>query len=253
MGVLHIMRQSYLDSLKSNIRGNIENGLYERNDPWLSEFFGREDWHLIANVSWDGSMNLEMPKDTDLCDFENTKIVYSALKGLTPAQAADERLWAYLTHTTFWSYMRRRWPVERALKEKNPADIVRERYFFMSNRNRALVRNGIARLWWYGYMSYDDTRKDPFELTAVLLRDLDYAQNLLERSFSNNRNITLATLSALKEREKNGKRLPSRKEFRMLMKHLIRLGGVVLLDVLDREELERTVSDTLNRFSGSRG
>ncbi|WP_367869913.1 DUF6339 family protein [Paenibacillus larvae] len=47
-------------------------------------------------------------------------------------------------------------PVESYLDKDKPEEAIKERYFLMANRDRALIRNGIARLWWYGYVSYDE-------------------------------------------------------------------------------------------------
>ncbi|MEV2908009.1 DUF6339 family protein [Paenibacillus larvae] len=56
----------------------------------------------------------------------------------------------------FLDNMRKRWPVESYLDKDKPEEAIKERYFLMANRDRALIRNGIARLWWYGYVSYDE-------------------------------------------------------------------------------------------------
>ncbi len=239
------VREAYLDQLRSNIRGNLP--LYEREEPWLSDFFGHDSWFLQSPITC-GDIKLIEPKDARVhYDLENTKILYSALKHLKIPQAVDERLWAYLTHVTFWKYMRRRWPVEKIEKKDNPANFVRDRYFFLQgNRDRALVRNGIARLWWYGYVSYDEERSDPFELTGVLLRKLDIALQLLERRFSRNRIITTAILSVLHQREIDGKPFPSREKFRDLMRHINRLGGVTILDALDKDDIQRIVASRLD-------
>lgn len=239
-------RQSFLDQLKASISGILLR--YRSDEPWISDFFGHENWYLPSGISC-GDIVLREPSDGEKFDLENVKTVYSALKHLRISQAVDERLWAYLTHVTFWRYMRRRWPAERYERRPNPAVNIRTRYIFMPNRDRALFRNGIARLWWYGYVSYDEERSDPFELTGILLRKQDIAQQLLERSFSRNRNITKAVLSVLHWMEQNSKLLPSREQFRDLMEHINRLGGVTVLDALSREDIEGIIVERLSRAS----
>lgn len=177
---------------------------------------------------------------SELFDLENTKTLYTALRHLTPLQASDERLWAYLTHVTYWDYMRKRWPVEQ-YKDKRVADNLQERYFFMSDRPRALIRNGMARLWWYGYTTYDEQRDDPFELTGVLLKNLDVTQSILERAFSRNRLVTHAVLSVLLQREKDGAPFYERDSVRDLAKYLVQVGGVTIIDALSFTELRDVV------------
>ncbi|MBE9917863.1 hypothetical protein G8C92_28080 [Paenibacillus donghaensis] len=241
---LHYISESSLDDLKSNIRHNIPS--YSANVPWLDQYFGSESWSFPSKIRVE-DVDLHMPiSSTVHFDLENTRKVYSTLKDITLVQACDERMWTYLTHQTFWNYMRERWPVESYINKEKPEDAIKERYFFMSNKGRALVRNGIARLWWYGYVSYDEDREDPFELTAVLLSKLDIAQSLLERVFSGNRDITRAVLTVLHQKEKIEGIAVSRIIFRSLMMYINQLGGVTILDVLDRSELENLIETKLN-------
>lgn len=236
------LREAYLAQLKSNIPGNIE--LYKQNEPWISNYFEEGSCFLETNISID-EIELFEPEGPDkLYDLENTRIIFDALKHLKISQAADERLWTYLTHETFWKYMRLRWPVEN---KSNPAKFIRERYFFMSNRDRSLIHNGISRLWWYGYITYDEDRTDPYELTKILLKKQDIAQNLLERSFSRNRIITKTILSVLAEMENMNKPLPNRKQFRELTKYINWLGGITVLDALDQNEIEKIVIKKLEK------
>ncbi|OWR33159.1 hypothetical protein CDO73_01250 [Saccharibacillus sp. O23] len=241
---LNYISEDSLDDIKSNIKNNILK--YTEDEPWLAEYFGTEGWHFPSKIRIE-EIDLHMPASSTVhYDLENTKKVYAALKDMTLAQACDERMWVYLSHQTFWNYMRKRWSVETYLKKDKPEEAIKERYFFMSNKGRALVRHGIARLWWYGHVSYDETRTDPFELTAVLLSKLDIAQSLLERVFSGNRDITRAVLAILYQKEKVEQIPVTRNVFRSLMMYINQLGGVTILDALDRAELEKLIGAKLN-------
>lgn len=145
--------------------------------------------------------------------------------------------------------MRSRWPIESYAENERLVENVRERYFFMSNRDRALIRNGIARLWWYGYVSYDENREDPFELTKILLKNLDIAENLLGRSFSRNRTLTITVLSVLADLEKMSRPFFDREKFRNLMKHINQIGGVTVLDALDSPDIQKVVTRKIEQLS----
>src|SRR6266513_2672247 len=95
----------------------------------------------------------------------------------------------------------RSWPVEQYLGKERLKEVMQERYFFVTDRSRALLRNGMARLWWYGYCAYDEARSDPFELTGALLKKLDVAQNFAENAFDRNLDVIKALLSAVLERD----------------------------------------------------
>lgn len=235
---LRYFKQANLDQLKASLAAITDR--FERGAPWVDDFFEGRSWSLESNVVAAKDLNLRDPDSDGHHDLENAVRVHEALKGLTIRQATDERLWAELCVSTLWSYMRKRWPVEN-YSHKDPievAAIIRERYFFIANRDRALVRNGLARLWWYGHVSYDAQREDPYELTKVLLDKLDVAQSLLERSFSRNPTVCKAVLNFVLKEEAEGRDATKRAVFRALMQHLNRLGGMAVLDVLNQEEIE---------------
>ncbi|MGK2957259.1 MAG: DUF6339 family protein [Acidimicrobiales bacterium] len=239
---LHILRESALSQLRSNIGGNVSKYSFEK--PWINEEFRDSHWLLKTNLELPGHFELLLPDEDSTHDLENAKRLFLALKHLTPVQAADERLWACLSHTVGWRYMRKRWDVDkfRGNAEKRK-QYIRDRYFFMPNRDRALVRNGIARLWTYAYVTYDKQRNDPFQLTEVLLQKLDIAQQLLERSFSRVPKLPKAVMRVLQTYPKDQLDLTDRDRFRDVMRHVNRVGGVTILDMLNDLELEQLVRD----------
>ncbi|MDD2468516.1 MAG: DUF6339 family protein [Desulfobulbus sp.] len=222
---------------------------YGESGPWLDSYFGSSAWAGETNRDMPELIALKIPEGNLLFDLENTKTIYSALQHLPLTLAIDERFWAYLTHVVFWDYMRARWPLEKALKTKVPANYIREHYFFMGNRDRALIRNGISRLWWYGYLSYDAERENPYELTEVLLEKLDIAQQLLERSYSRNVTITKTILSMMFEKRVAKTPFSHReKQFRPLMVHLNAIGGVTILDALVEADIRAIVEEKLSQL-----
>lgn len=232
MMYLSYMKRGCLDQLQANISRNSE--LYKRDVPWLDEYFGGAVHSVVSSIAV-SDVSLEPGPEADV---ENTRRLHSALCSLTPAQASDERLWTHLTHVTFWAYMRARWPVDAGTN----TDVLK-RYFYSSSKSP--VRNGIARLWWYGHLSYDQTRDDPYELTAVLVRRHDVAQNLLERSLGRSRRITKAILEAILDRESAGKEI-DREQYRNMLKHLNRLGGVTILDALAENDIADIIRPQLS-------
>ncbi len=248
MAKASFLREAALERLRQNIAPNAKR--YAADKPWLSDYFGADAWYLQSSIDMPEALALKPPASkSELFDLDNTKMLYTALRHLNPIQAADERLWAYLSHITCWDYMRKRWAVEQYVGKPRFAEIVQERYFFMPDRPRALIRNGIARLWWYGYTTYDDERGDPFELTAVLLKKEDVTQSVLERAFSRNRTLTRAILSVLLEREKAGTPFYERERIRDLAKYLVQVGGVTILDALPLAEIRDVVNRKVDQLS----
>lgn len=250
MAKARLLRTAHLETLRANIANNAKR--YESATAWLADYFGGSEWSLPATVEIPDDLELLVPTDeSSLLDVENAKILYAALKHLTPTQAADERLWVYLSHVRFWPYMRARWGVEKYADNPRLAEVIQERYFFMPDRPRALIRNGIARLWWYGYTTYDGARADEFELTYVLLKTLDVAQSVLERNFSRNRIVAHAVLDVLRRLELQGTPFYDRAKVRELAKFLVQLGGVTIIDALDGPEIESIVLRKATELSSS--
>jgi hypothetical protein len=250
MNKLTLLKQSSLDRLQTNISANQHR--YSENTSWLNSYFSGSTWFMESNVIQDPPFALQIPTGkTELFDLENTRVVYTALRHLTPLQAADSRLWAYMTHVTHWQYMRKRWPIEQYLGKQNLRENVQERYFFMPIRSRALIRNGMARLWWYGYSSYDESRQDPYELTTALLKNLDVSQSILERAFSLNTNVTKTVLGVLLDREKTGKAFYNRDKVRDLAKYMVQIGGVTIIDAFDEPDLRELVTDKIEKLTAA--
>lgn len=237
-----------LDRLRSNVDANQAN--YVKDKPWVDGYFGDANWFVESDIVAAESIELLAPTSrTELFDLENTRTVYSALKHLTPVQASDPRLWAYFTHVSHWDYMRKRWPAERYVGSVRFREVIQERYFFVQDRSRALLRNGMARLWWYGYCSYDAKREDPFELTGALLKKLDVTQNLLENAFGRNNQIIQAVLSVLLDREKEGRSFYDRKQVRELATYIVQVGGVTIIDALPSEDIRGLVTGKIDQLT----
>lgn len=65
--------------------------------------------------------------------------------------------------------------VEKYLADPPKAERnIRARYFVSKTESRALLRNGVARLWWSARLSYVPGRDNPYELTSVLFTYLRY-------------------------------------------------------------------------------
>lgn len=249
---LELFKHSHVRRLVVGLRDNIPR--YNEKRPWADRPAGKEAIRLSCNLEPAVPLELELPDGNDLKDLENSKLLYQAFSALTPLQARDPRLWTRLAHVECWAYMRKRWPVERFADDAGKAQrFVLTRYFVPQAQSRALLRNGIARLWWYGRLTHDAARTDPFELTAVLLSYLDIAQQLLERNMGRAPRVRTTFLDFIR---KNADRLGAsagqrRTRIRDMAKLLNLRGGVTLLDCLTRGELAAILDEELQLANGS--
>jgi hypothetical protein len=250
MPFLTIFRQSFADALKNNVPNNLSN--YRREDKWVTQLGTRTSREIETRVETKSAMSLDEPDDDNLKDFENAVRVHKCLQQLTPLQARDPRVWTRFAHVDCWKYMRARWPIERWERDsaQKAARNVVERYFVPRSDSRALLRNGIARLWWTAHLTYDSTRDNPYELTGVLLFTLDITQQILERNMGRGPEILTGFLEFLLQNRQElltGEN-KNRDRIRSLAKFLNMYGGVCLLDCLSETDIIRVLSSELARI-----
>ncbi|MEI9917363.1 MAG: DUF6339 family protein [Bacteroidota bacterium] len=226
---LKVFKASYVDRLFRDVMAT------NNFDNYALNTFPFEENYPIGGtgifVSKDFHLN---PEKTD---FENSQVLFEELVDLTPTQASDERLWTYLTHVFFWSYMIHRWPIE---PKERPLGRIRDRYFLRGKGIESLTRNGISRLWWLAHISYDSNRHDRYELTKVLFSRADLMVGIGERAIGCNLEIVKGLLEFLKD---NPQILISEDKTRKVIRSLNLVGGVKSLALLGKDRTKITLEE----------
>lgn len=234
---LYYLSEQAFNDLYDHIESN--RGKYTENKSWLKEYFGENQYLYESNIEYPDFELIDTGDKTN-DDFENTVTVYRCLgKILTPKQACNKYMWTYLAHEKFWDYTRKRWPVE-----KNSS--IETRYF-CGNSRISLTLNSISRLWWYGYLTYDEEDcNQPFRLTKLLLSYTDLCQNIIQHEYVMNKTIALGILDGLYDYYEEGHSFDEKQE-RSLIKYINRYGAVSSLDCFERAELRDMVYDFLKK------
>jgi len=138
-------------------------------------------------------------------DAKNAILVYKYLGRMTEEQAADRRLWSYLTHADFRLYTFKRWGKPKSVK------VVRNRWFMRQGR-QGLLGNAMARLWWGAHLTHapwerdsyleplGKQRLDEFVYTRWLYRNSNIFQGVVARRFGSSLRLRIAFLEALRRR-----------------------------------------------------
>lgn len=212
------------------------------NNDWIKKIFGDREFSKESRIH--AALPTISVADGE---YSNVIAIYNAFRDkLTPKMASNPYLWAWLTHNYYWNYTHERWA-----KEEMSVDTIRQRFFcsFLTKNpegNRVgFLRNSIARLWWIGYLTYqEDHLSNPFELTKLLVSHSDLCQSVIERNFSMNRNITIGMLKAILKINNSGFKEVGvspidgeQYEWRDLCKYINRYGAVSLLDSLTSDEI----------------
>ena len=234
---LQLISQDSIDIIKSNLE--IWKPRFDSDDAtWLEE---KLEGMLFLPTSYEDIPDFELVMEGDnpfATEAKNVEIVYSNLQFLTDSQASDERLWAGLGLSCFWKYIKYRW----AIDGRSSVDTLRNHFFFGMGPRLSLTRQGVARLWWIGRLTYDGQRPDPFELTKLVCEQASFIPDILERNTSNNPRIVHAFLDALLALRAEGITITA-ELVRELSKYLNVLGGTYLLDCLSPEKIMLKVTE----------
>lgn len=211
----------------------------------LQEAFNSEKIVRETNIASDDfelDMSADRPETTDV---ENIKRVHKHMSALSESQASDERIWSAYTLSVFADYMRYRWPAESETAMMN-------HYFFSYSPKRSLFRNGIARLWWIGHLTYDASREDnKFALTEYVCSKQDHINLLLDINFGNNPSIVRAVIKALMDSEAEGITV-DREVVRKASEYINILGGTYLVDALSFDTVCAKTKEVIKKASAAK-
>lgn len=233
---MKILTREAFNILTVNRKSNIDK--YLEHTPWLDNYFSGIPYEFETNLSLEKAPLIISNNSKD--DFNNIKIFYENYKELSLEEASDARLWTYFAHKRYYDYTFKRWILGSSITDSK----IRERFFY-SRTGKGKLRNALARLWWYGKATYDESYEDPYTLTKILIAKQDIAQNIFERNFSRNSNLTKNILKVIYKMEQNNETLPKREEFRTFSKALIRTGAFAITDILNEEQIENMLRDCI--------
>lgn len=171
---LQFVSYDNLDAIKSNLAVWVDQFKADSSD-WLSAELGTP---LLTDTKFSDAPDfvLDMSEEKPfMTEAENAKRIYGNLQFLSDSQASDERLWAGLCFGPFWKYVKYRWEIDKKCTVSN----VQQHFMFGFGARRSLTRNAIARLWWIGRLTYDESRTDPWELTKFVCENADYIMHMM--------------------------------------------------------------------------
>ena len=247
---VYYMKEKNLDCLQKDIVSNLEK--YRSNERWVDQYFVDKEKPKFYFDTGIDVPDYELVLGGPEYDFQNARIIYEAYKGkINPVQASDLRLWAYLAHAQHWDYMCKRWRIDdpeeddEAQEEQNALDKVinriSTRYFFGTSRGKAFVRQGIARLFWGAYLSYDESNTNPYEYTEYFFNKQDIFSSITERAYARNKILVLAMLRILKKNQNL-----SRQDIRLFLAKINQAGAITVLDFLNEAQATALCEEKMN-------
>jgi hypothetical protein len=242
---LKFISENTLQDLKVVNHTNYLKHYFNQNLEWFDQYFNVAGSVLKSNIEFE-MPELSFNEDYVVSDRENVKAVYNSLKHITIYQATQERLWSGLSHLQFREYTFYR--LKKDIEVKNERRI-KSALFFTQGSKRSLFIHIISRLWWVGYMTYDENNKEnPFWLTDFFTESDFSARSTVffSSNFTSNRDITIGILKALYTLKENGMSI-KRHHFVQASKYLNVVGGAMILDMMNAVEVEELVIKHLRK------
>jgi hypothetical protein len=239
------MKVRFLKSVSlEELRANVDSNLERYRSGNFDDLAADHSMWFEVNSEYDpkGFEKLKPPKGGNFYEQENCLIFYNSFNNITPYEARDERLWAYLSHTYLFKHAQQRWKIpdddEQAVRH------IRN-HFFASNK-RSLERDNVAsRLWWMAHLCGRVKGLDRSTVLEVLLHKADVRANIVERpTVSQSLNVFSVLIQKLKSSLDADGSLFERNKFRPLMKEINSVGGFKLLECLPEKDLHKII-DTI--------
>lgn len=229
---------SYIKNNRAKIHKDLENQTFIEH---LEEKF-KFDWY-ISSKFLKPNFNFFMDKNINpkLTDFENSKLMYTYYKNLTESQASDERFWAGLAiEEKNYEYLKYRW--------KDDDKTIRYRVVYHAGGKRGFMYHGLARLWWFAHITYDESLDNPFELTEFCFKHPHILEKMLYRNYSNSKKVRNGIIKAVKKYEEDGG-IYKIQFLDKLFNHFSALSGVHILDAFSEKEIEEIAVNQLYLYS----
>jgi hypothetical protein len=192
----------------------------------------------------DLGVSLKLPSGKNVSenfDLQNSILMETALPGMLPALATDERLWATLALGLFGEYSRKRWLPDKADSEQHRLYAVN--HVFGATTRDFWRNQSVARLWWMRKYAAQLSPSDPQKALKFLLHNSDIVSQVLGKpSIGTSKNLSQAIFhiayDALLENQTHAYR---RDYFRKFMRQVDLLAGRSLLSALSVSELKPAV------------
>lgn len=222
--------EAVADDLLAHVEENIER--YCTGDFRDLADSGGWELHLSAQMDPEPLGKLD-PARTPQAEINNSLHVWQALPSLTPALAAQNRVWTRLSHVECLDYARRRW-LEHA---RNGTEVKAIRtHFFANTLTRYRDDNAISRLWWNAHIAHEIWPENPENALGLLLKSADIRQALVERPWITSRRPVARGIFRLMEARPSVMR---EENFRELMITINRLGAGIAFEVLSDGQIDK--------------
>ena len=234
------------DKALSQLKGSVPANVAKYRTDGFAEFTEDPGWNIKLGIEYDdillGTLDRTTEKGVAATDLANSRVVGKALTKLSPTLANEERIWVRLSHIEAFAYARDRW-IGRANDAAIPKLV--DDHFFAPTQTAIRDDHAISRLWWNYHIARTCNPDDPDDALGLILKTADIRSNFVERIWmSSRRSIASAVLDRMKV---DPWLTATEMNFRIFMKSLNRLGGGIVFEALDADDISLFLDDCVAR------
>lgn len=205
---------------------------------WLKDYLGFEPYEVKKYVIDD--FELKIADDYNDVALENAIILYEKLNKLPKYILCNNRFWA-------WINMEKAYRQAQIATKQFNSQILKN-LWFMGNSRRDIMLGVMSRYFNMINVSIDDTLENKYELSKYLLTTAETYRGFCYRNLGMIKNVTLGILQAEKDYVDTTGVQILKKPSAQIVKYASRVGSVMLLDVLSKEEMRAAIYPKIDKI-----
>lgn len=205
---------------------------------WLKDYLGFEPYEVKKYVIDD--FELKFADDYNDVALENAIILYEKLNKLPKYILCNNRFWA-------WVNMEKAYRQAQIATKQFNSQILKN-LWFMGNSRRDIMLGVMSRYFNMIDVSIDDTLENKYELSKYLLTTAETYRGFCYRNLGMIKNVTLGILQAEKDYVDTTGVQILKKPSAQIVKYASRVGSVMLLDVLSKEEMRAAIYPKIDKI-----
>lgn len=205
---------------------------------WLKDYLGFEPYEVKKYVIDD--FELKFADAYNDVALENAIILYEKLNKLPKYILCNNRFWA-------WINMEKAYRQAQIATKQFNSQILKN-LWFMGNSRRDIMLGVMSRYFNMINVSIDDSLENKYELSKYLLTTAETYRGFCYRNLGMIKNVTLGILQAEKDYvDITGVQI-LKKPSAQIVKYASRVGSVMLLDVLSKEEMRAAIYPKIDKI-----
>lgn len=205
---------------------------------WLKDYLGFEPYEVKKYVIDD--FELKFADDYNDVALENAIILYEKLNKLPKYILCNNRFWA-------WINMEKAYRQAQIATKQFNSQILKN-LWFMGNSRRDIMLGVMSRYFNMINVSIDESLENKYELSKYLLTTAETYRGFCYRNLGMIKNVTLGILQAEKDYVDITGIQILKKPSAQIVKYASRVGSVMLLDVLSKEEMRAAIYPKIDKI-----